>query len=448
MEHSPQCAHGLTAVTCASCKYGPAEAVTGYFPEPSDDDRAFDARKHETVTRRSNSGRTSQRVTRFGAAYVMGAIDIDVNGLPLLAEFGPDVNVIHPSTAAARMVAAALDDGRIRRGRHGRLSVIDLEKITAAAYGDLLPPMLNGTEVRQYQQQIHRDRAAAAATTTQTCDITGGRTVEISTLYVTDAMDAQGVHTPRVVRDDTIGDIYAQNDAHGPQTDTEVRWPTRGTADGWKYGRVPYGQRTDDPRTRREMYWDSRPMVHTPYGRMSWRVVVVNGHTGTVGLPTVTVAPVPPTEARMDWKRVTCTPIVGLSYGKRGAMRQWHWTLPVTAVTHHDGTAVTDVTVAAPVPTTVDRIHDGHTVLERSPAIVRTTTALADRTTVEADERPTTVDAWEALITRLTPGKRATIADVTVTFAKRGDRYSATSPGIARVQTRTARAMAERLAAA
>lgn len=373
MEHSPQCAHGLTAATCAVCKHGPT-VDAGYNGPPPDVDYTWEARKHETVSRRSNSGRTSQRVTRFGAAYVSGALDIDVHGRPLLAECGPDVNVIDPASAAARMLLAACESvdrhGRpiIRRGRHG-LSAIDIARITDAAFtGCDLPPLLNGTEVRQFQQQIHKDRTASAATTTHTTDITGGRMVEISTLWVTDAVDARGVHTPRVVRDDTVADIYEHTAAYGPQTDTEVRWPTRGTADGWKHGRVPYAERNTDPRTRRVFRVSSD-------GTCERVVIVVNGHTDT------------------------------------------------------------------------ETLWDGHTAVDRLPAIVKTTSALADRTTVNTDERPTTAAAWQTLIERLAPGGRAVIGDVSVTYAAGGDRYSATAPDMPRKRSRTAAGLAALLAA-
>lgn len=423
---------------------------------------AWNARQHEVTTHRTRKGRTTQRVVRYGKASVVGALDVDCNGSPLLAEIGPDVNRLDPNGVAARLLVKALERGEIGRTRVG-LSALDIDAITRAAYGDLIPPVMGTTDVRQYEQVIHRDRSASAATTTHTTDITGGRSVEISTMWVSAQTDANGHRTARVWRDDTIGEIVAPTDAYRPHTaletdvptmpyaptDTDVDWPTRGTTGVLKFGRLPHTTRATDPTTRRGLVWDPRPMVHTPFGRLAYRVIVVTLADDRAGLPTTTAVPVPPTAPRMDWRPYTGTPLVGLSYGKRGGMRRYYWTAGVASVTRSDGSAVVDLVHAPANVRLVSHLFDGHQVIERdAPAHART--AIADRTdiTTSADDRPTTAAAWLSLIERIEPGKRADCGDISVTFGKRGDRYSATfRDGRPRVQSRTAQGMANKLSA-
>jgi hypothetical protein len=314
--------------------------------------------------------------------------------MPLLATV-EDVHVIGGgSGAAARLLARARDAAEtlrtlpesqraqfahenylLRTGRYGA-STIDIGRICDAAFGDEIPKVVNATDVRQYEQVIHRDRSALSPVTQQSCDIGGGETFDIGTLWISGYVDAQGAQTSRVVRDATIADIYAPSVANGPQTDTSVSWPVRGNAGGAKFGRLEYSPRKDEPKTR---------------------------HTFRVS---------------------------------------------------SDGTCESVVLVVSAAGTT-DRLFDGFIARDRPAAIVKTETALADRTTIDltvpdaTDDRPTTHDGWCTLLARLNAGDRANLGDVIVTVSRDGSRMSATFPGQARarVQRRSIESLATALVA-
>lgn len=377
------CSHGLEQGTCAVCKYGP-DTPDGYVPvvEP---DYAFEARKHTVRTHRTRKGRTVQEVTKFGAARVVGAVDVDANGRPLLAELGPDVNHLDPSSVAARLLAVALERGEIRRGRLG-ISTIDLDRITREAYGDLLPPVAGSTEVRQYEQVIHKDRGARGVNTAHTCGLDGGSTVELSDLWITGYVDRYGAQTSRVVRDATIGEILAprvacvshtSDDDELPNyipdapTDSKPTWQTRGTYGVTKFGRLPYDPRQSDPKPCRV-----------------FRVA----SDGTC-------------------ERVALAVVAG----------------------------------ADP-----DHVWFGHQLVTRTAPIVRTTDALEARTTITADDvpdLPTDEQAWAELLGALDVGKRADLGLVTVTTTAKWwratDRRGPETRSIAR---RTAQGLAHALA--
>lgn len=104
------------------------------------DDRAFQARKHETITRRTNKGATTQRVTRRGYSQHPGDFTrSDGDTLPVLAE----VLGIH-------------------RGVYG-WSGIDLVRLADAAYSsEGLEPLL-GTDAMAFAQVIHAGEGAQAS---------------------------------------------------------------------------------------------------------------------------------------------------------------------------------------------------------------------------------------------------------------------------------------------
>lgn len=133
----------------------------------------WQARKHETVTKRSRKGVTSQRVTRFGSAAIVGSFDRDVNGLPLLAE--SDTHEIEPASAAARVLLAELERGTIKRHAAG-WSAIDIGKLTDAilASDPEWVATQGASEVRQWSQMVSTDQLAVTAPTAlQSCGISG-----------------------------------------------------------------------------------------------------------------------------------------------------------------------------------------------------------------------------------------------------------------------------------
>lgn len=373
------CKHGLDAPTCASCKYGPAADDT-YNGPPPDIDYAWQARNHAVTERRNAKGATVRKVTRFGAATVIGALDADVHGRPLLAELGPDLHHLAPSSAAARLLVRA----ELRRKRHG-FSTIDIDAITREAYGDLIPPVVGSTDVRQYEQVIHRDRSAmgTAQVTARAVGLDGGRSHHFDTLWIQGYVSPSGLPTGRVVRDDTIGSICEQSDAYAPQTATTATWPTRGTYGVTVEGRLPLERRAGEAHTltlewRPVMAGDARLNL-SPYGAL-YRVAR-------------------PVVAHADSEHI------------------WH------------GHNLIDR--SAPVVKTADQLAQRTTI------------------TADTEQLPTTRDAWANLIGRLAPGERADLGHITITLGKRGDRYSAVVRGEhpTRYQTRTAEGLALKLSA-
>lgn len=354
---------------------------------------AWNARQHDVHTHRTRKGATVQEVTHYGAATVRGSLDCDVNGLPLLAASPRDSHVLHPSSAAARQLVIAAEresteDSRrahhvIGRKRFG-LSALDVLRITDATYREHgLEPLLTGTEVRQYEQVIHRDRAASSRATAHSVGLTGGRTdITIEPrLMLRPTCHADGTYSVSCGMDTTLPDCVAQAGANVPQTPSLKAWPTRGLTGDTRFGRLPLARRNSDPSTAR---------VHA----------VASDGTAT---------------------RV------------------------VEVVTASDDT---------------ERLFVGHRVIEREPAVVKTETARADRTTITATagpasatptaDRPTTERAWTRLLAKLEPGKRADLGDVTCTVNKRGDYYRATvreATGSRHLKSRTAQGLARLLAA-
>ena len=96
------CNHGQTSATCSICLSGP-QTDDGYHGPIVEPDYAFEARKHDVTTRRTAKGATTQKVTRRGAASVIGRPDVDCAERPLLA-MPADVSEV-PTAIAARLIA-------------------------------------------------------------------------------------------------------------------------------------------------------------------------------------------------------------------------------------------------------------------------------------------------------------------------------------------------------
>lgn len=421
------------------------------------DSEVWNARQHDVVTGRTRKGRTTQRVTSFGAAVVSGALDCDVNGRPLLATTTSEHH-LHASGAAARLLLKASErevvgaDGvtrpEITRRRHG-LDALTIGRICQQAYGDLIPPVLNGTDVRQYEQVIHRDRAAQAGNVSHVTDIGGGESHEIGTMWISGYVDAQGAQTSRVVRDTTVAEIFGPDAANVGQTDTHVTWLTRGTSGTMQHGRLAHEPRESDPKSR-------RVFRVAPDGTCERVVIVVTGAADVVGLPTSSQVAHPTVAPRWDWTRRHGRTVLAATgvYGPRGIVADGvRVLLPgVASVTDHQGREITRTISTPPTATEVDRVWNGHETCDRLPAIVKTTDVLEQRTTVTAADvaLPTSAGAWQALIERLAPGDRADMGDITITHTRRGDYYCATVRGDtpAHHRARTARGLAALLAPA
>ena len=130
-------------------------------------DESFNARRHDVVTKRSAKGATSQRVTHYGIAPVIGRTDVDVRGLPMLADATPDDT---PNVAAARALSIAAQrtnphDGPRLRSRTAGVNAFDVLSITQAIYGNLIDPLLgtDGIGSRSFAQVVHADRSAYSA---------------------------------------------------------------------------------------------------------------------------------------------------------------------------------------------------------------------------------------------------------------------------------------------
>lgn len=423
----------------------------------------WNARQHDVRTGRTRKGATTQEVTRYGAAVVHGSLTDDSDGMPLLASSG-DVHKLHPSASAARQLLLASErdatDSTTRRTNHviGRkrfgLSTLDVLRITDATYREHgLEPLLTGTEVRQFEQVIHRDRAAQARVTAHSVGLDGGSAVDVPTrLMLRPTTHADGSYSVSCSLDSTIGEIVAQAAANVPQTGSMKAWPTRGATGDTRFGRLPMVRRNSDPSTARVHRDDSGELVRV--------VEVVTIGADVVGLPTVTDAPIPQVAPRSDWTRRTGQTVLSATgvYGPRGiipnGVRVRH--PGITSVTDHAGSAITRTVFGDAPVTPVERLFVGHRVVDRLPAIVKTETARDDRTTltVEASttadtvERPTTEQEWTKLLRKLEVGKRADLGDITCTRGT--DRYRATvhtAEGSRSLRARTAEGLAHLLAA-
>ena len=92
---------------------------------------AFGARKHDTITKRTNKGRTTQRVTKRGRAQVVGSWTHDADGAFAWSGAVPAVIGTHVGTY----------------GTH----TLDILKITNTMFGDDIEPMI-GTDLVSYEQ--------------------------------------------------------------------------------------------------------------------------------------------------------------------------------------------------------------------------------------------------------------------------------------------------------
>lgn len=141
------------------------------------DRHTWDARKHAVITRRTQKGTSTQRVTRGGVAFVIGAHDIPT----LLAMCGRKVR--------------------------GGWDVLAVRRATDVLYRHDHVPALAGTELRAFAEVIPGDVATAAEMVgagSHTCDTAGY-------LNVTSA----------------VRDIVAGERRDRPET--RLRWPTRVT---------------------------------------------------------------------------------------------------------------------------------------------------------------------------------------------------------------------------
>lgn len=110
----------------------PAEYHGTSAPDP------MEGEKHASTTRRSNTGRTVEEVKRYGIADVIGRLDRDVNGRPVVGgRYSPNAIAVHLlETEARRRVIG--------------VNTFDIDILTCAAYGDALEP-LQGSTVRMFK---------------------------------------------------------------------------------------------------------------------------------------------------------------------------------------------------------------------------------------------------------------------------------------------------------
>lgn len=146
---------------------------------PLPDARAFDGRRgggvpdmpavavdtvgRHTVRRGRSKNGPTVLVTHRGTAPVIGRMDVDANGIPLIAtpaEGSPDVAVW--SWQASQMLARAAQSGDLRRVPGG-WSSRDVAHITdqASSLDDLMPRRL-GTDDLAYEETIRCDRSTVA----------------------------------------------------------------------------------------------------------------------------------------------------------------------------------------------------------------------------------------------------------------------------------------------
>lgn len=111
---------------------GEAVAVVSSVPD------TFTRRAHTVVTRRSNSGRTNHRVTRFGRASIAGGVlRVTADGAPItdgaMLELCDAIEALEP----------LLD---------GTYDARDLERLADHYLGDVVAPVEHGTDIHEWHQ--------------------------------------------------------------------------------------------------------------------------------------------------------------------------------------------------------------------------------------------------------------------------------------------------------
>jgi hypothetical protein len=164
-------------------------------------EQAWRSRHHETISKRSRKGSTSQEVKRYGAATITGSLDRDHLGRPLLAM--PDHAEL--ASAAARALHTDRERGDLRKMVTGWDAAAVLQ-LTETLYGDEIEPLLgeDSRRTRAYQQQIRADRSAYCAAAFRQGRLSDGAVPGTSP----DVLDA-------------LSDVYRAD------TSTKLAWPRR-----------------------------------------------------------------------------------------------------------------------------------------------------------------------------------------------------------------------------
>jgi hypothetical protein len=168
-------------------------------------EQAWRSRHHETISKRSRKGSTSQEVKRYGAATITGSLDRDHLGRPLLAM--PDHAEL--ASAAARALHTDRERGDLRKMVTGWDAAAVLQ-LTETLYGDEIEPLLgeDSRRTRAYQQQVRADRSSYCSSAFRTS-------------HLGDVLDA-------VPHSTTTRDlIAAQRDVYAADTSTKLAWPRR-----------------------------------------------------------------------------------------------------------------------------------------------------------------------------------------------------------------------------
>jgi hypothetical protein len=376
-------------------------------------------RGEHTVKRGRNRKGATAKVLARGDAPVIGRLDTDCGGRPLLAAPSLVSDVLDWSWCAARMLVDAaaapeMVDGRpnadrLRRHRHG-WSGIGVGRITdaAGALDDQFPRLL-GTDAEAFATVVPGDRASRSPVAAQRSDLSGM------------------AHHP------TLGRFVAPEGGYGAHT-SKLAWVARQSTgiDRDKHGR----------------------MVERP--AITWRARKTDP-TATTHDETVTV----------PWHRHTIrSPYVPATLANRRGHLVVMFPETFHAVTHLvsacDTVAVRTVATdghVAVTTTTPERLHVGRTTIARVARQDRDKTGrtvnrgAVKARTVGAVDAPSTVDGWAELVAMLNRGERVichtAAGNVTVTRGK-GGQYAATDKRDGREQTirgqRTAAGVAARLA--
>lgn len=372
-------------------------------------------RGEHTVKRGRNRKGATAKVLARGDAPVIGRLDTDCGGRPLLAAPSLVSDVLDWSWCAARMLvtaaaAPAMVDGspnrdHLRKHRAG-FSAIGVTRVTDAASAlDEQMPRLIGTDAEAWATVVPGDRSSRSPVAAQRSDLSGL------------------AHHPTLSRFVAPGDGY---EAHTSKLDWRPRY------------RLTYRARKTDPGT---------PI--TARG-----VKIGRGTTTVETVPFDPFTIVHPLVWSPRRKRV-CQP---------GALTvQFPRAVTVTQLTTAaDGPAVRTVAadghvaVSTGAPT---RLHHGRTTVARVARQDRDKTGrtvnrgAVKARTVGAVDAPSTVDGWAELVAMLNRGERVichtAAGNVTVTRGK-GGQYAATDKRAGREQTirglRTVAGVAARLA--